>query len=154
MKKVGWKKTLAGILGCEAVGGLAALLCGAGFGKYAAEVAKPPLSPPPAVFPAVWTALYVLMGIGAARVYAAERDEERKKALLIFALQLALNFVWPLFFFGAEAFGLALLCLLALLILILSMILAYMRVDRPAALMQLPYLVWACFAAYLNAGVL
>ena len=70
-----------------------------------------------------------------------------------FGVQLAFNFCWSLIFFNAGAYGAALLWLAALWGLILWMILAFRRVDRAAALMQLPYLLWVSFAAYLHFGV-
>ena len=102
------------------------------------------------MFPAVWAALFALMGAGAARVWLAPASPARGRALAAFGAQLAFNFCWSLIFFNAGAYGAALLWLAALWGLILWMILAFRRVDRAAALMQLPYLLWVSFAGYLN----
>ncbi len=114
---------------------------------------KPPLTPPGIVFPIVWSILYLLMGIGAARVYRTPASNARSKALGVFLLQLVVNFFWSILFFNAKAYGFALLWLLLLWGMIIWMIRLFYRVDRPAAWMQVPYLLWVTFAAYLNYGV-
>ena len=119
--------------------------------RYAIE--KPPLSPPAIVFPIVWSVLYALMGIGAARVSLTEKNPDRSRALNLFIVQLAVNFFWSLIFFNAHAFGFALIWLLLLWLLILWMMAAFWEVDRTAALLQIPYLIWVTFAGYLNYGV-
>ncbi len=68
-------------------------------------------------------------------------------------MQLAFNFLWSILFFGFHRYGLALLCLVLLWILILWMILRFRRVDPAAAWLQVPYLLWVTFAAYLNFGI-
>lgn len=137
----------------EAVGGLAGWLTKDGMDLYKTQVVKPALSPPPIVFPIVWSVLYALMGIGMARVVLSARSEERNDAMQVFLLQLGVNFAWSIFFFNLQTYGGALAILLILLALIVWMLLRFRRVDRPAAWMQLPYLLWVSFAAYLNAGV-
>ena len=120
---------------------------------YKTQVVKPPLSPPAIVFPIVWGILYALMGIGIARVWLSARSEERADAIQVYLLQLAINFTWSIFFFNLRSYGGALTVLLILLGLIFWMIFRFRRVDRPAARLQIPYVIWVCFAAYLNAGV-
>ena len=137
----------------EAVGALAGFLTRGGMELYKTQVIKPPLSPPALVFPIVWAILYALMGIGIARVVLSARSEERSDAIQVYLLQLAINFTWSIFFFHLRSYGGALLVLLFLLALIIWMILRFRRVDRPAARLQIPYVVWVSFAAYLNAGV-
>ena len=137
----------------EAVGALAGFLTRDGMELYKTQVIKPPLSPPALVFPIVWAILYALMGIGIARVVLSARSEERFDAIQVYLLQLAINFTWSIFFFHLRSYGGALLVLLFLLALIIWMILRFRRVDRPAAWLQIPYVVWVSFAAYLNAGV-
>lgn len=137
----------------EAVGGLAGWLTKDGMDLYKTQVVKPALSPPPIVFPIVWSVLYALMGTGMARVVLSARSEERNDAMQVFLLQLGVNFAWSIFFFNLQTYGGALAILLILLALIVWMLLRFRRVDRPAAWMQLPYLLWVSFAAYLNAGV-
>ena len=153
MKKKRIATYLFWILATEAVGALAAWLTMDGMEHYKALADKPPLSPPSIVFPIVWSVLYALMGIGMARVTLSARSEERTDAMQVYFLQLGVNFVWSVFFFRLQAYGGALIVLAVLLALIVWMILRFRRVEKPAALLQIPYVVWVAFAAYLNAGV-
>lgn len=137
----------------EAVGGLSGWLTKDGTKLYNATVTQPPLSPPSWVFPVVWAILFALMGIGSAKVYLAPTSRNRTQALTVFFVQLAFNFLWSIIFFNLQAFGFALIWLLVLWGLILWMIISFGMVDRTAALMQIPYIIWVTFAAYLNAGV-
>ncbi len=147
-----WKPYIFWILLSEGVGLLAGLLTRDAAGIYASTINKPPLSPPAVVFPIVWTILYALMGIGAARV-ATSPNRKNDVALNLFVIQLIVNFFWSFFFFNAQAFGFAALWLVLLWVLVLLMIIAFWRVDRLAAWLQIPYLIWLTFAAYLNFGV-
>ena len=111
------------------------------------------MSPPSIVFPIVWGILFALMGIGAARIYLAPASNARSRSLLLFLIQLAFNFFWSIIFFNLQNFGFAFIWLIALWILILFMILFFRKVDKLAAWLQIPYLLWVTFAAYLNFGV-
>ena len=153
MKKVKFKTYALGILLAEAVGALSGWLSRDGMKAYESTIVQPPLSPPSWLFPIVWTLLYALMGIGAARVYAAPISPERSRSTNLFVLQLVVNFFWSLIFFNAQAFGFALIWLLLLWTLVLWMIVEFSKVDKLAALIQIPYLLWLSFAAYLNWGV-
>lgn len=132
------------------VGVLAALLSSGGTQLYNSSLAKPPLSPPAVVFPIVWTVLYTLMGISAARIWLSPESAERRRGLNIYIAQLIVNFFWSLIFFNAQAFGFAFFWLLLLWVLILWMILTFYKTDKLAALLQIPYLLWVSFAGYLN----
>lgn len=153
MKHHTWKIYAAWILLAEAVGGLSGWLTRDGAKAYSESIIQPPLSPPALVFPIVWGILFALMGIGAARIYLAPPSRERTNSLRIFLLQLAFNFFWSILFFNLQAFGAALVWLLILWGLIVWMIVAFRKVDPLAAWMQIPYLLWVTFAAYLNYGV-
>ena len=148
-----WKLYAAWILFVEAVGALSGWLTREGTKRYSESVLPPPLSPPAIVFPIVWGILFALMGISVARVCQAPRSQARTRGLWLFFLQLAFNFFWSILFFQFQAFGGALIWLLVLWALILGMIFAFHRVDPPAAWLQIPYLLWVTFAAYLNFGV-
>ena len=114
---------------------------------------SPPLAPPGWLFPVVWTILYALMGISAARVWLSPPSRARNLGLNLFITQLVVNFFWSPIFFNLEAFGLAFFWLVLLWGLVLWMILAFRKVDPLAAKLQIPYLIWLSFAAYLNLGV-
>lgn len=153
MQKRNWKSYAYWILVCEAVGLLAGLLIRQGVQVYAETAIKPPLAPPQWVFPVVWTILYGLMGIGAARVFLAQPSDRRSVGLNLMVAQLIVNFFWPLLFFNAQAYGFALFWLAVLWVLVLLMIFAFHRVDSAAAWLNVPYLLWLTFALYLNTAV-
>lgn len=136
-----------------AVGGLAAWLTMDSMAQFAA-LAQPPLSPPGWVFPVVWTILYLLMGWASFLIWKSGAPQAAKKrALGLYGVQLAVNFVWPLLFFRAGLYGFALIWLVILLVLVVETMLAFGRIDRRAAWLLAPYFLWLLFAAYLNAGV-
>lgn len=137
----------------EAVGLLSGWLTRDATAVFSETVLQPPLSPPAWVFPLVWTLLYALMGISAARIYSSAPSAERNRGLNLFLAQLIVNFFWSPIFFNAGAFGFALLWLLLLWGLVLWMILTFRKTDPIAAVLQIPYLIWLTFAAYLNFGV-
>jgi tryptophan-rich sensory protein len=146
MKKI--KVHLFSILIAVGVGALAGFLTRNSVETFR-SLSKPALTPPAEVFPFVWTVLYVIMGISAALIYLS--DSPRKKhALTLYGIQLAANFLWTLFFFCLRAYWLSFFWLLFLLCLIAAMIVVYRKISRPAALLQLPYLLWVLFAGYLN----
>ena len=153
MKILSWKNYALGILLVEAVGGLASWLTKAGRAVYKQTVIKPPLAPPDLLFPIVWSVLYALMGIGAVRIWSADASPARTWGLIIFAIQLTLNFLWNFVFFQFQAFGLAFIWLLLLLLFIILMIYFFSKVDLTAAKLQIPYLLWVGFATYLTGMV-
>lgn len=130
------------------VAGLSALFTMNSMDVYS-ELVQPPLAPPSIVFPIVWTVLFTLMGISAYLVYVSE-DRDRKPALYVYALQLAFNFIWSIIFFCIQAYLVAFIWLILLWALILAMIILFYRASKPAALLQIPYLLWVSFAGYLN----
>lgn len=153
MNKKTRRTYLLWILLAEAVGGLSGWLSRDGMKQYSETVIQPPLSPPMIVFPIVWGLLYALMGIGAARVWMTPPSKERSKGLNLFFTQLILNFFWSLIFFNAGTYGFAFLWLLILWVVVLMMILSFRKTDPIAGNLQIPYLIWLTFAAYLNLGV-
>ena len=152
MKKT-WKTYAFWILLSEVMGAASGLLSMDCMRSFEDTVARPPLSPPAFLFPIVWTVLYALMGIGAARVSMSAPSPERSRGLNLFVIQLAMNFLWTPLFFCPKAFGFAFFWLLGLLGTVVLMTLEFRKSDRLAALLQIPYLLWLSFAAYLNFGI-
>lgn len=150
MKKT---KYLLWITAVEAVGVLSGFLSRTGTRIYEETVQKPLFSPPAIVFPIVWTILYALVGIGAARIAVSPEGRDRSRALNVFVIQLTVNFFWSLIFFNAQAFTFAFFWLLILWLLVVMMIVFFFGIDSLAALLQIPYLLWVTFAGYLNYGV-
>lgn len=153
MKNRKWKVLSVCLLLPLAVGGLSALLTRNGM-KAFKTIRKPPLTPPEWVFPAVWTVLFLLMGMASFLVLDSGKSRrEIRRALGVYGLQLGVNFFWPILFFNLGTYLFSLLWLILLWILILAANLRFSRISLSAGRLLLPYLLWTAFAGYLNAGV-
>ncbi len=153
MKKKKITDLLIFIVSAELIGALSALLSGGFSGMYQA-LEKPPLSPPGWLFPVVWTILYALMGISAFLVYSSDNNPAaRKKGLTAYIVQLVLNFLWSIIFFRLKFYTAALIDLILLIIAVTLMTALFSRASKTAAIINVPYLLWLLFAAYLNAGI-
>ena len=119
---------------------------------------QPPLSPPAWLFPVAWTILYVLMGLASDRLvrHVPVNEQERtmrKVALVLYGLQLAVNFAWSIVFFGLSAYWVAFAMLVVMWLHIAVLTVLAFRLDRSAGIMLVPYLAWTTFAGYLNAAI-
>ena len=152
--KINVKSYIISIIIPLAVGALSALLTRENMDIYG-QVATPPLAPPAFLFPIVWTALYVLMGISAAMVWGRREVNymAANSGLIYYAISLAFNFTWSIIFFNLRSFFVALAWLLVLLYLVVCTVAEYKKVAPVAAKLQIPYVVWVCFAGYLTAGI-
>lgn len=148
-----YKTYFVGILIPVAVGIVSSLLVQENFLLYE-ELTRPPLAPPKYIFPIVWTILYILMGISSARIYLCETSERSdiKQALTLYGVQLVFNFLWPIAFFNFEALLFAFIWLMIMWVIIILMMIKFYTIDKTAAYLQIPYLLWTTFAAYLNFG--
>ena len=133
------------------LGALVSFITREGMDAYAA-LRQPPLAPPGWLFGAVWSVLYVLMGLSLAMIRLS-RDSRREDALFLFSLQLFVNLVWPILFFCWELRLSALFVLLLLIVLVVAMITRFWRIRPAAGALNLPYLIWLGFAAWLNLAV-
>ncbi|HET8727361.1 MAG TPA: TspO/MBR family protein, partial [Alphaproteobacteria bacterium] len=118
-----------------------------------AGLAKPAWTPPDAVFGPVWTVLYLLMVVAAWLVWRSAGWRRARGALTLHAVQLGLNALWSVLFFGLHRTGFALVEILALWAVILATIIAFRRHSPAAAWLMAPYLLWVSYAVSLNAGV-
>lgn len=137
---------------CVAVGALGGWVTATSVTTWYPGLNKPSFTPPDWVFGPVWTALYVLMGIAAWRVVWAGSGLVRQ-ALALFALQLAINLLWSVVFFGLQKIGAAVAVILLLEAAIVATIVAFRRIDGPAAALLLPYALWVAFATVLNIAI-
>ncbi len=138
------------VLSAELAGVLSSLFAG-NSGELYSVFEKPPLSPPGWIFPVVWTILYALMGISAFLIYHSDAEPVRvKSALRTYWLQLFVNFWWSIVFFRFQALWASVAVLILLLILVVIMIVKFAKIRPSAALINIPYLLWLLFAAYLN----
>lgn len=148
------KKLIGKVLLPLLVGGLSFLLTRNGMATYTQTVQKPPLTPPPWVFGAVWTVLYLLMGI--ADYLVSEQKApliKKQRAQTAYGIQLALNFLWPLIFFNLSAYLPAFFILIALFLAVAVTAYLFFRLSKPAGVLLIPYLLWLILAGYLNYGV-
>lgn len=152
LSSVNSKKLLVCIAVPLAVGGLSALTVLNGFKEYAA-LDKPIHSPAPWVFPAVWTLLYILMGISSYLVIENSCDGVKKQALTVYAVGLAVNFLWPILFFRLKAYFFSFIWLIVLLVLVIAVTMLFYRSSKTAGFLQIPYILWLCFAGYFNLAV-
>lgn len=137
-----------------AAGGIGAAGQGAEVGPRYLALQRPSWAPPPWLFGPVWSVLYAAIGVAGWRVWrAAGSLQAARLALGLWAAQLLVNAVWPVVFFGREAFGAAVVVILALDALVAATVLAAWRHDRLAALLLVPYLAWLGFATALNVAI-
>ncbi|MDZ4734718.1 MAG: TspO/MBR family protein [Rhodospirillaceae bacterium] len=155
-RRTGWR-AVAGLAGfvllCLAVSAIGGWFTAQSVDGWYQTLAKPPFNPPDGVFAPVWIALYISMGIAAWLVWRRAGFTGARRALGLFLIQLALNLLWTIFFFGLKAPGLALIEILLLLAAIAGTIRAFAPIDRTAAWLLVPYLAWVAFAALLNGAI-
>lgn len=109
------------------------------------DLNKPPLSPPGIIFPIVWTILYIIMG------YSFYKQDEQNKT--IYYTQLIVNGLWSIFFFVFKWYLFSFIWIILLIILVIIMIKEFYKVNKLSGLINIPYLIWLIFAAYLSFGV-
>ena len=151
--KIRWKTLIFNLAGPLITGAVSGFLTRSAMQQYG-QLNQPPLSPPSAVFPVVWTTLFLLMGISAYLVTMKRSDGLKSFDLpAVYWIQLIVNFIWPLIFFNLAIYGIALAWLILLIILVIYMIFQFHDITPAAGWLQVPYLLWLIFAGYLNAGI-
>ena len=143
------------IMTCLAVGYFSSIVTRENIPTWYALINKPSFDPSDWVFAPVWTALYILMGYAAGRVWnKLEVDEIKvKKAFLFFLIQLALNALWSFLFFGLQNPFLASIEIILLWLMIYATYKQFKNIDKIAAYLLLPYLAWVSFAAVLTFSI-
>lgn len=151
--KIRWKPLIICLVIPLAVGGLSAFLTRDGMEAFQ-KLNQPPLSPPGWLFPVVWTILFLLMGIASYLVFTSKESRDAvNTALLVYGIQLVVNFFWSIFFFNLGAYLFSFFWLILLWVLILAVLLLFRRISRAAGYLMLPYLLWVSFAGYLNLAI-
>jgi tryptophan-rich sensory protein len=143
-------KLVASISLCQLAGFLGSLFTTPSIPTWYETLKKPFFTPPNWIFSPVWISLYVLMGISLFMVWRRNDHPEFKTALIFFFIQLILNILWSISFFGLRSPFLGLIDIVLLWIAILITIRFFLRVSKTAAILLLPYIVWSSFAALLN----
>lgn len=139
------------VLICEAVGLTSGLLSMDGMESWFHSLTKPSWNPPSYLFGPVWGILYLMMGISLFLVWNSKAYmSHRRDAILVFGIQLFLNFWWSIFFFRLQSPGWAFVNIILLVLAILATIYKFSTISTKAAWQLLPYLAWVCFASILN----
>lgn len=149
--KIQWKRLLVYLAIPLGVGALAGILTKDSMMQFSL-LNRPPLSPPGWLFPVVWTVLFLLMGYAS---YLVSRSDsvQKRPALILYAIQLIVNFFWSIFFFNFEWYLFSFFWLVLLWVLILLTIRTFRRISPTAAILLIPYLLWVTFAGYLNLAI-
>lgn len=133
-----------------AVGGISGFFTASSVGSWYQTLSKPSWNPPDWLFGPVWTTLYIMMGIALYLVWKETGSSQKNLALVLFIIQLVLNFFWSFIFFNQRETGWALAEIIALWVMILLTILAFAKVNTLAAWLLVPYISWVSFASVLN----
>lgn len=152
----GWR-SLAGLAGFVAlglaVGAVGGVVTQTTVGGWYQTLAKPPFNPPDAIFAPVWTTLFVLMSVAAWRVWCLGGWRRGRGDLTLYFIQLGLNVIWSVLFFGLRAPGWALVEIMVLLAAITWTTKRFARRDRWAGVLMAPYVLWVAFAVVLNGAI-
>ncbi len=151
---VDYKKLAAAVLVCLAAGSVGSFFTLGSVSTWYATIQKPSFNPPNWVFGPAWTMLYILMGVSAYLVWIKGWSrKDVRAALAAFGLQLFLNLLWSLIFFGAKQIFYAFAEIMFLWLSIVFTMALFYRVSKNAALLLVPYILWVSFAAFLNYSV-
>ena len=147
-------KLTVSIVACQAAGLIGSIFTSKSVGTWYVTLAKPAFTPPSWVFAPVWITLYVMMGISAFLIWRRGLDSDLAKlGLAMFGVQLFLNALWSIAFFGLRSPLAGLIVILALSVAILLTMIIFLRISSAAGLLLLPYMGWVGFAAALNLGI-
>jgi len=118
------------------------------------SLVKSPLNPPSWVFGVVWTILYIMLAISFILTVRSKKCKRICKPLGFFIAQLVLNLLWTTIFFRWEQIILAFVFIILIIILTVITIVLMRKITRIGAYMLIPYVIWLCFAAYLNGYIM
>jgi benzodiazapine receptor len=154
MKTKNIAQIVLAIIICELVGMIGALFTTPAISTWYVGIIKPTFSPPNWIFAPVWTILFALMGIAAYLIYKKGTDKkEIRIALFIFDIQLLLNVLWSVLFFGMHNPGYAFIEIIFLWLAILLTIISFFKISKTAAYLLIPYILWVSFASFLNYSI-
>lgn len=144
---------LISILICQSAGLIGSFSTMSSVKGWYQTINKASFNPPSWVFAPAWTTLFTLMGIAAAIIWLSEKNEARKKALTVFGVQLVLNTLWSIIFFGMKNPALAFVEIIFLWLAILYTIILFRKINRKASCLLIPYILWVSFASVLTLSV-
>ncbi len=150
MEKIHWLKLIGCIVLCQAAGVIGLIFINQSLNTWYAGLNKPSFNPPSWVFGPVWTFLYLLMAISLYLIMQQAPAEAKRRGLVLFFMQLFLNILWPLLFFGLRNPSLGLIGIVLLLFLVVLTTMQFSRLNISAGILFYPYMAWVSFAAILN----
>jgi tryptophan-rich sensory protein len=149
--KINIKKLIVSVVVPLAVGAIAGMATSKNVGGWYTTLQRPSFAPPNYLFGPVWTSLYILMGIAFYIIWTKEDASHwKKRAIGIFLIQLALNFMWSFIFFELKWMGIAFVEICLMWLAIFLTILVFSRLSKIAAWLLVPYICWVTFASILN----
>jgi len=147
-------KLVGSIIACEGAGLIGSVFTTTSISTWYAGLEKPTFTPPNTVFAPVWITLYLLMGVAVYLVWRRDLAVSQvRKAFIVFWVQLVINILWTVVFFGFESLLGGVILIIVLWIAILLTIIWFFRVSRIAGILMIPYIAWVSIAMYLNIGV-
>ncbi len=146
-------KLILCIVVCLLVGGISGGLTASAIPTWYPTLQKPSWNPPNWLFGPVWTLLYILMGIAAARLWDSPSSPTKTMALTLFGVQLFLNFMWSILFFNYHVLGIAFAEIILFWGLLLVSIITFAKIDKTSAWLFVPYISWVSFASILNFAI-
>lgn len=147
-------KLVVSILVCQLAGIIGSVFTAPAIPTWYAQLKKPIFTPPSWLFAPAWITLFFLMSISLYLIWSRGLDKKQvRNSLIIFAVQLILNILWSLLFFGLRSPLLGLIDIVLLWFAILATILNFYRISPKAAFLLIPYILWVSFAALLNFSI-
>ncbi|MBC7188690.1 tryptophan-rich sensory protein [Candidatus Aerophobetes bacterium] len=145
-----YQKLVVSILIPLVIGVLGSIFTSSSVNSWYLSLNKPFFNPPNFLFAFVWTTLFVLIGISFYLVWKNNFGNHKNMAIGVYSVQLFLNLLWSFLFFGLKTPFFALIEIILLWVVILTNIVVFHRISKPAGFLLIPYLVWVSFAAFLN----
>ncbi|MFC2001530.1 TspO/MBR family protein [Chloroflexota bacterium] len=147
-------KLIISVVACQGAGLIGSLFTASAIPTWYATLQKPFFTPPNWLFAPAWFTLYLLMGVSASLVWQQGFDAGKvKKALIIFLIQLVINALWSVVFFGFESILSGMVVIIVLWMVILLTILRFYKISALAGTLMLPYILWVTFATVLNVSL-
>jgi len=147
-------KLISAIVICQLAGVIGSIFTSPAISTWYAGLQRPEFSPPNWVFGPVWITLYAMMGISLFLIWEKGlKKKQSKTAVSVFGVQLALNAIWSLLFFGLQSPFYAFIEIIFLWVAIAATIVLFYKISKPASWLLLPYIIWVSFAAFLNYSI-
>lgn len=154
MNKINYFKLIISILICLSIGFIGSFFTASSVSTWYVTLNKPVFNPPGYLFAPVWTILYIMMGISLYLVWnKGLKDKTSKTGLILFGIQLILNFLWSVLFFGLKSPLIAFIEIILLWFFILLTMIYFYKISKLSSYLLIPYILWVSFASVLNFSI-